>query len=365
MQRPVEESTSVSISGSKQEDSFDLPSFSQIDMTVFESLPHDLKEELKKEYSRRSGSPFASVGAGPVPKAGPSMVARTSSAGPGSPPKAVPSFNNQSAAVNVFSPTKRRSAPMFPTKKESNYKRITQQLAPKSGAAISPQKSMLYALLGKKPAKKTNRVSEAKLRELGIDPEVFAVLPKQVQDEQLVRARILKEKGTLPEPPSQRMVLKAKKPTLPPGFVVYRAPPPRAVYRERLVLRQQGKSKREKLAFTEADEVQNVLEKWVAAYKHWAPREKDVEYLSKFLLQSVDGEKSSDGGMVNAISVMKWWLVLLRRFWPGSEYVADEDEPELTQTDSVGQAWWDAFRKVKREMDVVARKKFGGSLSLK
>jgi DNA repair protein REV1 len=85
-----------------------------------------------------------------------------------------------------------------------------------------------------------------------------------------------------------------------------------------------------------------------------------VEYLSKFLLQSVDGEKSSDGGIVNAISVMKWWLVLLRRFWPGSEYVADEDEPELTQTDSVGQAWWDAFRKVKREMDVVARKKLGG-----
>jgi DNA repair protein REV1 len=31
----------------------------------------------------------------------------------------------------------------------------------------------------------------------------------------------------------------------------------------------------------------------------------------------------------------------------------------------VGQAWWDASRKVKREMDVVARKKFGGSLSLK
>jgi DNA repair protein REV1 len=55
------------------------------------------------------------------------------------------------------------------------------------------------------------------------------------------------------------MILKAKKPTLPPGFVVYRAPPPTAVYREHPVLRQQGKSKREKLAFTEADEVQNVL----------------------------------------------------------------------------------------------------------
>jgi DNA repair protein REV1 len=97
---------------------------------------------------------------------------------------------------------------------------------------------------------------------------------------------------------------------------------------------------------------------------NFKPREKDVGYLSKFLLQSVDGEKLSDGGMVNAISVMKWWLVLLRRFWPGSEYVADEDEPELTQTDSLGPAWWDAFRKVRREMDVVA-KKFGGSLSLK
>ncbi|KAJ2913635.1 hypothetical protein MD484_g6775, partial [Candolleomyces efflorescens] len=159
---PVEESYMVSVS--KQEDPFDLPSFSQ---------------ELKKEYSRRSGSPFTSARAGPEPKAGPSMVPRA----PGSPCKAAPLFNNP---PNAFSPTKRRSAPTFPTKKESNFKRTTQQLAPKSGAAISPQKSMLFALLGEELVKKTIRVAEAKLRELGIAPEVFAALPKQVQDEQLV-----------------------------------------------------------------------------------------------------------------------------------------------------------------------------------
>lgn len=178
---------------------------------------------------------------------------------------------------------------------------------------------------------------------------------------------MLKERGTLPEAPTQRKILKPKKPTLPPGFVLYRAPPPKARYKVKPALRRQGKSKKEKLAFTEPEDVQDVLEKWVTTYQHWAPREKDVEYLSKFILQSVDAERAGDWGVDTAVKVMKWWLVLLRRFWPGSEYVADEDDEEwdASQVDEVGKAWWDSFRRVKEQMDVVARKRFGGCISLK
>jgi DNA repair protein REV1 len=339
----------------KQSNVLELPSFSQVDMSVFEALPPSLQQELKDEYSRRSETPGAG-GAGPERAAGPSGI---NPPRPASPTK--PAFNRRSATPAGLFPTK-------PTTKGINVKRITHQLAPNSNASISPQKSALYALLRKKPPKPvTSRVTEAKLRDLGIDPEVFAMLPKQVQDEQLVRARILKEKGTLPEAPTQRKVLKPKKPTLPPGFVVYRAPPPKARYYNPPALRQQGKSKKEKLVFTEADDVQNVLEKWVTAYKHWAPREKDVEYLSKFILNSVDGAKAGDRGVETAVMVMKWWLVLLRRFWAGSEFVDDEEDEDVdgSQVDHVGKAWWGTFRGVKAQMDVVARKRFGGCISLR
>ncbi|KAF6758150.1 hypothetical protein DFP72DRAFT_1064874 [Ephemerocybe angulata] len=339
----------------RAEQSFDLPSFSQVDMSVFNALPPSLQAELKNEYSRRSASPFTSVGVGDPPA-----------------PKPAPAFVNKPTGF----PARRSITPVgvFPARssaKEVNVKRITHQLAPQNRTNLSPQKSLLFALMKKKPPKQvSSRTSEAKLRELGIDPEVFASLPKQVQDEQLVRARILKEKGSLPEPPSQRIILKAKKPTHPPGFVPYRAPAPKARFPEVPVLRQRGKAKGEKLAFTEADDVQRIMEAWVATYKHWAPRDKDIEYLSKFLLQSVDSEYAGGVGVEKAVAVMKWWMVLLRRTWPGSEPGVDdddedEDEDGRGQVDTIGKAWWDAFWKVKREMDVVARRKFGGSLSLR
>ncbi|KAJ3517687.1 hypothetical protein NMY22_g13908 [Coprinellus aureogranulatus] len=335
----------------KEDGGFDLPSFSQVDMTVFEALPPSLQKELKDEYSRRrSEAPAA-----PAPQVGPSRFAR--------PPA-------------IASPSKlglgRRSGPppgLFPSKAATkvNVKRITHQLAPHSHSNISPQKSALFALLQKKPKQKTARVTVAKLKDLGIDPEVFAMLPKQIQDEQLVRARLLKERGSIPEVSEERKILKPKKPTLPPGFVVYRAPPPQARYKKRPVLRQQGKTKKEKLAFTEAEDVMDVMEKWVTTYQHWAPREKDVEYLSKFILQNADADNAGDWGVETAVKVMKWWLVLLRRFWAGSEFVDDEQWEDWSdsQEDPVGKAWWETFRKVKAQMDVVARKRFGGCISLK
>jgi len=333
----------------KQE--YELPSFSQVDMSVFDALPPNIREELQNEYARRSTSP--SVAAGPAPQA----KSGTSAAPWGAPP-----LRRSTTPAGIFPP--KNNAPG-----NANLKRITHQLAPRSAPSISPQKSALFALLQKAPPKPKMRISDAKLRELDIDPDVFVMLPKKVQDEQLVRARILKEKGVLPEPPSQRIIIKPKKPKLPPGIELWRARRrPKARYHTRPTLRQQGKDKKEKLVFTESSEVQDVLEKWVKAYRHWAPREKDVEYLSKFLLQSVDAKQAGVSGIETAVQVMKWWLILLRRYWPGSEYVEEDEwerEMDASQVDKVGKAWWDTFRALKEKMDVVAREKFGGCLSLR
>ena len=329
---------------------FDLPSFSQVDMTVLEALPRELREELENEYRRRSTSPFVSGG----PSA--NNTSRQVTAAAVAPVQLSKNKNDRQSLGPSVLPQKPKS--------ETNYKRITRQLAPRSRGTVSPTKSTLYAWA--LPKKKNTRVSisEAKLKDLGLDPEVFAVLPIKVQREQLVMARLIKAKGCLPEAPTERKILKAPKAQLPPGFVTYRAPNPKARHIQPPFLRQQGKTKNEKLYFTETDDIQRIVETWLTTYRHWAPKEKDVEFLSKYLLQSVDRSKATDVGVERAIAVMKWWLVLSRRFWPASEYLEEEDYVS-SQRDPVGEAWWDAFRRVKDGMDGIARRRFGGRLSLR
>ena len=334
----------------KPSNAFDLPSFSQVDMSVLEALPRDLREELENEYRRRSTSPFVS--------GGPSMdnASHQVTAAVAAPVEPLNNKNNrQSVGLSVF--------PQKP-KSETNYKRITRQLAPRSRATVSPTKSSLYAWALPKKKKTRVSISEAKLKDLGLDPEVFAALPIKVQREQLVMARLIKAKGSLPDPPAERKILKAPKAQLPPGFVTYRAPNPKARHIQPPFLRQQGKTKNEKLYFTETDDIQRIVETWLTTYRHWAPKGKDVDFLSKYLLQSVDRSKATDVGVERAIAVMKWWLVLSRRFWPASEYLEEEDFAS-SQRDPVGEAWWDAFRRVKDGMDAITRRRFGGRLSLR
>lgn len=207
-------------------------------------------------------------------------------------------------------------------------------------------------------------MSDAALRELNIDPEVFRMLPPNLQHEQLTMLRIIKVKGAIPSPP-QRKVLKPRKRKPIPEHLLWRAPAPRARFVEPPILRQQGKEKKEKFFLTETADIQKALEGWVNVYRRWAPKPKDIDFFTKYLVKSVDGRKYTDVGVQRAVAIMKWWLVLLRRYWGGSEFQDDEDHMDQSQGDPVGEAWWRTFREVKEKMDAVARKKFGGQLSLR
>ncbi|RPD55674.1 DNA repair protein [Lentinus tigrinus ALCF2SS1-7] len=314
-------------------DPVDLPSFSQVDMSVFDALPEDLRKELEAEFSkRRSVTPQA----GPAPKE-PSPV-----------PEAGPSKKLLVRGVNV--------------------KRITQQLAPRNRPLVSPSKN----LFAKRVYASSVNVTERELRKYGIDPEVFAALPREVQREQLAAHRT--PGVTLYTGPGERKVLKptayrGKRSSKSPGFVFRPPPAPKAVFVERPTLKQQGKEKGEKLCFSETEDVQGVIEAWVEAFRESAPNARDVEYFAKFLVQSVDGARASDAGVERAVAVVKWWLVLLRRYFGAWEHEQQQQQPgerpgRIT-SEYVGRAWWRAFKEVKEKMDVAARKKFGGCLSLK
>ena len=116
-----------------------------------------------------------------------------------------------------------------------------------------------------------------------------------------------------------------------------------------------------------------MIESWVGSFTEHAPNQRDVDYFAKFLVQSVDGDRSADSGVEKAVAVVKWWLVLLRRHFGAWEHAPDGEGGEESAggklkrvtSEYVGRAWWRAFREVKAKMDAAARKKFGGSLSLK
>ncbi|KAI0696583.1 DNA repair protein [Cerioporus squamosus] len=335
VQPPSQEDDVQIVEKPAQAEPVDLPSFSQVDMSVFEALPEDVRKELEAEYSkRRSVTPQA----GPAPKE-PSPV-----------PEAGPSKRLLVKGVNV--------------------KRITQQLAPRNRPLLSPSKN----LFAKRVYASSVNVTERELRKYGIDPEVFAVLPPEMQREQLAAHRT----PGVTVYTGERKVLKptafrGKRSSKSPGFVFRPPPPPQAVFVARPMLKQQGKEKGEKLCFSETEDVQRVIEAWVGAFAESAPNQRDVDYFAKFLVQSVDGASgASDAGVGRAVAVVKWWLVLLRRRFGAWEHAAPEPEggngdgrPARITSEYVGRAWWRAFREVKEKMDVAARKRFGGCLSLK
>ncbi|KAI0689819.1 hypothetical protein BC835DRAFT_1548803 [Cytidiella melzeri] len=337
----------------------DLPSFSQVDMSVFEALPEDVRAELVTEYRRRSVTP--AIG----------EVAQDTNA---------ENQTNRARSASLF------REPLPPAKKivvkgtsNLNVKHITRQLAPKSRAGLSPTKTTLF---NKRPpiiaSAVSNsvklKVSEDDLRQLDIDPEVFAALPPELQREQLALAKHTKApvKGATSYV-AQRKVLKPRKHTRlvgTPGIVIPPPPPPKAHYPDPPTLKQRGKTKGEKLYFSETDDVQDVVETWFNAFREKLPNAKDVEYFETWLVRCVDGSISTDSGLEKGVKVMKWWMVLLRREFGPSQAEQPTAANSLSSSDvpnpaDVGRAWWSAFQGVKEKMDAAACAKFGGRLSLR
>jgi DNA repair protein REV1 len=323
-----------------------LPSFSQVDQDVLAELPDDVRAEIEAELARKKAEREAIIDLSEFTSPPPD---------PANNPPPLPNQRTKGPTANV--------------------KRITQQLAPKNRSPVSPSKNRLFEKRGLAPG--AENLDDVELYELGIDPEIFRALPMEVQKEQLVLQRHFRAGGTLSQV-TKRKVLKPKEYRLgarsrSPSVSRPRAPPPPQANipeppsLKQLVLNSEGK--KEKLRFTEAEDVQRLIERWVDGFHHTAPGVGDIEFFAQFLLKCMDstpGRAGTDSGIEKAIQIVKWWLLLLRRHWGAWEsetmdahFEADKDEGQ------VAHAWWRAFRDVKNRMDAVARKRFGGKLSFR
>lgn len=319
----------------KSIDAFEPPSFSQIDPDVFSALPDDMKKEIESEYRRRSASPLPA--AAPAPAIRPFVF----------PPKRTPARRSPFPAAGVG-----RGRP-----------NILEQLLSRGGR-------------GGKPVSPTKRrgvtsmhMSDDDLRKVGFDPEVFALLPKKVKAEQMVHARLLRDLGHVPKVSGVRKILRPKSPS--PG-PIFRRPNPKARHYILPVLRQHGSQPGEVLKLTDTDDVQSAIGGWVLRHKRQPPNQKDIEFFSSYLLKCLGEGTCSAVGLMRVVQVLKWWLVMLRKHWGLYEnlnapdrYLELELEGHDAVTQAVGEAWWETFRSVKLEVDLVARKKFGGKLSLR
>ncbi|KAF7312418.1 DNA repair protein [Mycena indigotica] len=212
--------------------------------------------------------------------------------------------------------------------------------------------------------------NDKELHELGIDLDWWAELQKDNTSKNVLRD-ILREQrilvangGKAPTPPTPK---EHKPKKYVPRPDLYRHPLPQAKYPDlpRLAQRvhNEDKPKKTKAFFKETDDVQNLVEAWVDSFKNFPPEAQDIEYVSKFLTKAMDSKQFTDTSVERTIAVVKWWLELLRRYWGDYEFYARRlDEQEEGE---VAEAWWKAFRDVKEQLDIIARKKWGGRLAIR
>ncbi|KAI9508820.1 DNA repair protein [Russula earlei] len=320
----------------------DLPSFSQVDRSVFEALPEDIRQELEAEYQRRRSAP---------------------------PPKL------ESVADE---PPPRRSASTISPRGANNRLRI---LGAGAGASRGQrgrrqQRGRGAAYRGRlssappaPPAQGALRVDPGELAELGIDEEVFAALPVSLQREQLAAARCARVRPsqqpvrpTSPLKPLQRLGGRWAPPKGPHEYVPP-PPPPRARFAEveKPALRSGGAATAVVVA-VDGQDVRRAVRAWVERFVGHAPRAEDVGLVRSYLVRCAE----TDVGAERAVGVMRWWGALLRRRWAVWEHADERDEEaepgEDVRAEMVGMAWWRAYREVGGGMNEVVRKRFGGTL---
>jgi len=316
-----------------------LPTFSQVDMSVFAALPEEIRQELQAEYKQRSVTPA------PAP-------ARSPSPGPAVEP-------------------------------HKDLAHITRQLAPRSRPMFSPGKGKFWTGLPIKKKAVPPRVNASQFQRLGIDEGVFRALPVAVQREQLAQARGLAMRLSQ-RPRAARQPLKAPKklgarfmPKQGPHEFVPPPPPPKAKFVEKPRLKRPSEKKGGgKVVVVKGEEVRRMIGQWVEGFREHIPHRRDVEYFGRYLEKCVE----SDTGIERAVGVVRWWSVLLRRYfgvWEKGkggevEEMLDEwanggkvwEEEEVT-SEMIGRAWWRIFGEIAARMSAITRKRFGGSLAIK
>lgn len=358
----------------------DLPPASQIDPTVLESLPEDIRREILSGLgapvtagtvvdvgaaagpSRRvaSPSPFSADDAINLEDDPEIMELQTESRHQSrSQSVTVPHISQPRHATLELPSIALKATSVSPTKlgsKAAGARHITKQLAPKRKAPVlSPTKISLFNGKGRANASAT----DIELQALGVDPAFFRELPLDIQQEQLSHLKqsmpmfagkiISAQRGaSLPVPDDRRSAAsrassRSRSPSAGLGHGADRQPLPAASYTAPPQIKK----------LTEAGDVQDMVKEWVKYRQDDGPIAGEVDRMAVFLVKCAE----TDTGLEKVLAIMRLWRLVLRNHWVAEEKMAGVEE-------GPGRIWWQAFRETKGKVDQVVRRRFGCNLAL-
>ena len=342
------------------------PTADEIDLSVLDELPEDIRRELEEDMKQRQAQ---NLDVEPVEQEEDEEVVILEG----------PHTTNSKSRDSQPPITPKR-----PTIRTPDVSHITRQLRPKTRTIISPAKIGLFA----KREQKAPLISTDELKELGIDAGVFSALPADVQREQLNmlradaarrggcagigvgvgvgvghglgRAQSIESGRGFTRSPSVDTI-PVRGPARP--LVAKFAAAPAIVHTKKAGAWNREGGGVPVLRVTEPTEVQAHVRRWVGeCYKGGVgPRDVDVRGLEAWTVGCVNMH-GTVVGVEKVVQVMRWWQALLRKYWAEEELL--KEMPGGGRT--TGMLWWTAFWDVKAAVDAALKeKKFGGKLSLR
>lgn len=250
-------------------------------------------------------------------------------------------------------------APIAPTKPPSPPASAAPEAGPTTGQRTPshphtpPTKSGIFALRRQPSAS----VSDADLREIDIDPNVFHSLPSHIQREQL-NARLVTVRGSYEDVSKQQhsrsrsrsRSLSRSASVAPPSFTC-----PSDAKVSALVVPAPALKKARTI-----DELQDLITRWVESGFEAGPEAAATESIRDFFLRCM--AQQGDVAVYKIASVLKWWHFICRARWPVAEN--EVRSQDFNEGVDVGHMWWRSFTIVKDAVDHAVHGQFGGTLSL-
>jgi len=246
-------------------------------------------------------------------------------------------------------------APIAPTKTLSPPAGVAPETGPTTGkrtpshSHTPPANSGIFALRRQPSAS----VSDADLREIDIDPNVFRSLPSDIQIEQL-NARLVAVRESYEDVSEQQRSRSRSRSrsasVAPPSF----ACPSDAKF-SALVVPAPALKKA-----TTIDELQDLITRWVESGLEAGPEAAATESIREFFLRCMT--QQGDVAVYKIASVLKWWRFICRARWPVAE--SEVRSQEFDEGIDVGHMWWRSFTIVEDAVDHAVHGRFGGTLSL-
>jgi len=199
----------------------------------------------------------------------------------------------------------------------------------------------------------------SELRELDIDPDVFAELPAEMQNEVVLEERRKHKQRKILHRPADRSRFRSRErqstrsASLSPSRssragsvpLQYAKPQPRITI-----------TRLPKPALLKAVSLPDVLEtvtRWIESRGESGPAPRDAGKVRTYLMKCM-GPGIGLGGVENVVEVLKWMRSVLLERW-------EEDDKENRQA---GKEWWATWRGFKDEVDRISLRRFGAPIRL-